>query len=88
MQVADVRSFVRAAVLRLMSSLRPEQLDVALPRVFVVTRYVPDALYPRLYAAVDALVAPTHGEGWGRPQFEVRHARPPAGRGEGGGWGA
>lgn len=27
--------------------------------------------YPGLYKAVDALVVPTHGEGWGRPQFEA-----------------
>lgn len=27
--------------------------------------------YPALYKAMDALVVPTHGEGWGRPQLEA-----------------
>ncbi len=44
----------------------------ALPRIVVHSKHVPEALYPRVYRAMDALVIPTHGEGWGRPQMEVR----------------
>jgi hypothetical protein len=42
-----------------------------LPRVYLHTRHVPEPVYPRVYRSVDALVIPTHGEGWGRPQIEV-----------------
>lgn len=30
-----------------------------------------DSEFPRLYASADALVAPSRGEGWGRPHVEV-----------------
>jgi glycosyltransferase involved in cell wall biosynthesis len=30
-----------------------------------------DADFPRFYKAGDALVLPTRGEGWGRPQVEA-----------------
>eukprot|EP00775_Hariotina_reticulata_P010091 gene10091-10247_t len=42
-----------------------------LPRVFVHTRHVDDATYPRLYLGADCVVLPTRGEGWGRPQMEA-----------------
>jgi hypothetical protein len=34
-------------------------------------RHVDEATFVRVYRSVDALVIPTHGEGWGRPQMEV-----------------
>lgn len=42
-----------------------------LPRVYVHSRHVADADYPRLYLGSDAVVLPTRGEGWGRPQMEA-----------------
>lgn len=35
------------------------------------SRYIGDALFPRLYKGVDCVVLPTRGEGWGRPQMEA-----------------
>ncbi|KAJ9508024.1 hypothetical protein QJQ45_021361 [Haematococcus lacustris] len=43
----------------------------ALPRVYLHTQHVPEPDYPRVYRSVDALVIPTRGEGWGRPQIEA-----------------
>jgi glycosyltransferase involved in cell wall biosynthesis len=48
----------------------PEALR-ALPRIYVSSRHVDEATFIRAYKSVDALVIPTHGEGWGRPQMEV-----------------
>ncbi|MSU41414.1 MAG: tetratricopeptide repeat protein [Pedosphaera sp.] len=42
-----------------------------LPRVELLTGELPLADLPRLYRAVDCLVAPSRGEGWGRPQHEA-----------------
>jgi len=39
--------------------------------IVVLGEQVPDQDMPRLYAAADALVAPSRGEGWGRPQMEA-----------------
>jgi len=39
--------------------------------VVVLARQVPDADMPRLYAAADVYVAPSRGEGWGRPHMEA-----------------
>ncbi|GBF99949.1 hypothetical protein Rsub_12642 [Raphidocelis subcapitata] len=48
-----------------------------LPRVYVYSKHVGDDLYPRLYLGADAVVLPTRGEGWGRPQMEaMAMARP------------
>lgn len=48
-----------------------------LPRVFVSSRRVGDADFPRLYLGADAVVQPSRGEGWGRPQMEaLAMARP------------
>lgn len=41
------------------------------PRIELLTEQVPAADLPRLYRAVDCLVAPSRGEGWGRPQHEA-----------------
>ncbi len=43
----------------------------ALPRVELLTGELALADLPRLYRAVDCLVAPSRGEGWGRPQHEA-----------------
>lgn len=39
--------------------------------VAVIARQVPDSDMPRLYAAADVFVAPSRGEGWGRPHMEA-----------------
>lgn len=39
--------------------------------VVVLSRQVPDSDMPRLYAAADVYVAPSRGEGWGRPHMEA-----------------
>ena len=39
--------------------------------IAVIARQVPDSDMPRLYAAADVLVAPSRGEGWGRPHMEA-----------------
>lgn len=41
------------------------------PRIEVLARQIPTADLPRLYRAVDCLVAPSRGEGWGRPHHEA-----------------
>ena len=42
-----------------------------MPKIFVNALYIRDEVYPRLYRGADALVIPTRGEGWGRPQMEA-----------------
>jgi|GEM_PF-853030 glycosyltransferase involved in cell wall biosynthesis/GT2 family glycosyltransferase/Flp pilus assembly protein TadD len=37
----------------------------------VLARQVPDSDMPRLYAATDVYLAPSRGEGWGRPHMEA-----------------
>ena len=39
--------------------------------IAVIGRQVPDSDMPRLYAAADVFVAPSRGEGWGRPHQEA-----------------
>lgn len=39
--------------------------------IVVVSKQVPDSDMPRLYAAADVYVAPSRGEGWGRPHMEA-----------------
>lgn len=39
--------------------------------IAVIARQVPDADMPRLYAAADVYLAPSRGEGWGRPHMEA-----------------
>jgi glycosyltransferase involved in cell wall biosynthesis/tetratricopeptide (TPR) repeat protein len=43
----------------------------ALPRIKILAQQIPQADLPRLYKAVDCLVAPSRGEGWGRPHHEA-----------------
>eukprot|EP00195_Chlamydomonas_chlamydogama_P006392 CAMPEP_0202898984 /NCGR_PEP_ID=MMETSP1392-20130828/7351_1 /ASSEMBLY_ACC=CAM_ASM_000868 /TAXON_ID=225041 /ORGANISM="Chlamydomonas chlamydogama, Strain SAG 11-48b" /LENGTH=663 /DNA_ID=CAMNT_0049585063 /DNA_START=247 /DNA_END=2238 /DNA_ORIENTATION=+ len=43
----------------------------SLPRIYVTSAFISDEQYPQLYKAADALVIPTRGEGWGRPQMEA-----------------
>ncbi|GEM_PF-3364967 len=42
-----------------------------LPRIKILAQQIPQAELPRLYKAVDCLVAPSRGEGWGRPHHEA-----------------
>ncbi len=41
------------------------------PRIEIIAEQVPSAKLPALYLAADCLVAPSRGEGWGRPQHEA-----------------
>ncbi|HEX7862954.1 MAG TPA: glycosyltransferase [Verrucomicrobiae bacterium] len=41
------------------------------PRIEILADQTPTADLPRLYKAVDCLVAPGRGEGWGRPHHEA-----------------
>ncbi|KAF6259241.1 hypothetical protein COO60DRAFT_1700898 [Scenedesmus sp. NREL 46B-D3] len=41
------------------------------PTLYVVDSHISDADFPRFYKAADAVVLPTRGEGWGRPQVEA-----------------
>ena len=41
------------------------------PRIEILAQQIPSADLPRLYRAVDCLVAPSRGEGWGRPHHEA-----------------
>jgi glycosyltransferase involved in cell wall biosynthesis/MoaA/NifB/PqqE/SkfB family radical SAM enzyme/GT2 family glycosyltransferase len=43
----------------------------AVAPIIVLGQQVPENDMPRLYASANALVAPSRGEGWGRPQMEA-----------------
>jgi len=45
--------------------------DKALPRIELIAEQVPSDQLPGLYLACDCYVAPSRGEGWGRPQHEA-----------------
>ncbi len=45
--------------------------DKPWPRIHLIPEQVPQAELPRLYKAMDCLVAPSRGEGWGRPHHEA-----------------
>jgi glycosyltransferase involved in cell wall biosynthesis len=54
---------------------RPEKRETEkstqnFPRVYVLPR-IPDIEMPSVYAAADAFVLPSRGEGWGRPHVEA-----------------
>jgi len=64
---AEVRS-------RISSFLRAEyggRANGGLAPIELLTRTLPSAEMPRLYAAADAYVLPSRGEGWGRPYMEA-----------------
>ncbi len=73
LQVKDFPSYFRRQVGPFLNISKPGEWD-ELPRVYLYHHHVPEALYPRVYASMDALVIPTRGEGWGRPQIEVSRA--------------
>lgn len=41
------------------------------PPIILLNGFLPNADIPRLYAAADAFVLPSRGEGWGRPYMEA-----------------
>ncbi len=45
------------------------------PTILLLSGLLPKADMPRLYAAADAFVLPTRGEGWGRPFMEAAAAQ-------------
>ncbi|MDQ3870164.1 MAG: glycosyltransferase [Chloroflexota bacterium] len=61
---AEVRELVTMTVRQLAARRRP-------PPVVVLDRVVPEADMPGLYRAADCLVAPSRGEGCGRPLLEA-----------------
>lgn len=69
-KVDDWTSYVRKELRRVLN-VTDDALD-KMPRTWLTAGYIPDSSYPGVYKATDALVIPTHGEGWGRPQIEVR----------------
>lgn len=71
-QIRDFRAYIRAAAAPHLNITHSSEFD-ALPPVWVHHRHIPDSQFPRIYRACDALVIPTHGEGWGRPQIEVSY---------------
>lgn len=42
-----------------------------LPKIVLIDERIPEKELPSLYSAADAFVAPSRGEGWGRPQAEA-----------------
>jgi len=60
--VASLRSFVRDELGR---------EPAGAPRIVVIEFELAAADVPRLYAAADAFVLPSRGEGWGRPYMEA-----------------
>lgn len=63
-------AILRAWAAEELNATTPEAL-AALPPVFVSSAHVDEPTFVRVYRSVDALVVPTHGEGWGRPQMEA-----------------
>lgn len=61
---------VEALVLDFLESALGRSLE-QLPPILLLSGMVPRPLLPRLYAAADAFVLPTRGEGWGRPLAEA-----------------
>jgi len=51
--------------------LKPEEVSTRLPRIYTSKEQLSESDFVAVYKAVDALVIPTHGEGWGRPQIEA-----------------
>ena len=70
LQVKDFKSHIRRVAAPYLNITHPRQYD-SLPRVYVHEHHIPEEELPGIYSAADALVLPTHGEGWGRPQIEV-----------------
>lgn len=51
--------------------LSPEQVESRLPRIYTSKEQLSENDFIAVYKLADALVIPTHGEGWGRPQIEA-----------------
>jgi glycosyltransferase involved in cell wall biosynthesis len=51
--------------------LTPEQASSRLPRIYTSKEQLSENDFIAVYKVADALVIPTHGEGWGRPQIEA-----------------
>jgi glycosyltransferase involved in cell wall biosynthesis len=47
------------------------EVEARLPRIYTSSQHLSEADFISVYSAVDALVLPTHAEGWGRPQMEA-----------------
>ncbi len=61
---------VDALVLELLEGQLGRRLE-QVPPIVLVSGMIPRRELPRLYAAADAFVLPTRGEGWGRPLAEA-----------------
>ena len=69
-QISDFPAYIRTVAAPYLNVTHPIQYDF-MPRVYVHAHHIPENQFPSLYKAANALVTPTHGEGWGRPQIEV-----------------
>ena len=65
LQVTDFPAYIREVAAPYLNITHPIQYDF-LPRVYVHAHHIPENQFPGLYKAANALVQPTHGEGWGR----------------------
>jgi glycosyltransferase involved in cell wall biosynthesis len=52
-------------------NLTLDQVTSRLPRIYTSKEQLSEAEFIAVYKLVNALVIPTHGEGWGRPQIEA-----------------
>jgi tetratricopeptide (TPR) repeat protein/glycosyltransferase involved in cell wall biosynthesis len=62
----EINLFVDAFLTRIMKLNRAD-----LAPILVLGQPIPEGDLPRLYAAASAYVAPSRGEGWGRPQMDA-----------------
>lgn len=65
----DAKSLLTQRVVEFAASMGLEEAD--LPRFEILANQIPYRDLPSLYQAVDCLVAPSRGEGWGRPHHEA-----------------
>ena len=65
----DPTEIIRQRISEFTASLRLG--DKALPRIELIFEQIPTSQLPSLYLACDCYVAPSRGEGWGRPQHEA-----------------
>ena len=67
--VQDASEILRHEIEEYAKTLKLGRKD--LPRIELLTEQLPMSELPGLYQAADCLVAPSRGEGWGRPQHEA-----------------
>lgn len=71
----DPKAWVQKRIDETLRSIGRSRKDCA--PIVVLAKQVRDADMPRLYAAADIYLAPSRGEGWGRPHMEAMSAGVP-----------